>query len=83
MSFNRLASFTEQEQESLMWIQARLSGLFCPRLVMYAIESGAMRSCLNCNHFKDELCTFGNYNQKPPAKIILFGCNNHSSEIPF
>lgn len=49
------------------------------------IDEGWLRSCLNCDHFDKvkELCMFANYGQRPPAKIIVSGCENHSDLIPF
>lgn len=43
----------------------------------------ATRSCLACEHFNEsnELC--GYYNQKPPARIIAFGCDKYEDKIPF
>lgn len=53
--------------------------------IIRAIDDGnIIRSCINCNHFReaDEVCTmYGN--QRPPARIIARGCDGHSKEIPF
>ncbi len=42
------------------------------------------RRCLNCRYFneKEEVCTASN-NMRPPARIIAYGCEMHSAEIPF
>lgn len=43
------------------------------------------KSCLNCEYFNEpkELCVM--FNQRPPAKIIAFGCVKHEDkdQIPF
>lgn len=81
---DKLDRIEQRNQENLRWIQSRLGGLFCERLLRYAIESGAIRSCLNCDHFKNEMCMASSTGPaKPPAEVIVFGCNGHSGEIPF
>lgn len=43
------------------------------------------RSCINCTHFDHtkEICVLAN--QRPPAKVIVFGCRMHEDvkDIPF
>lgn len=43
------------------------------------------KNCLNCIHFNedDEICKW--YKQKPPARVIAYGCESHDDieEIPF
>ena len=43
----------------------------------------ATRTCLNCTQFNEatELC--GRCNMRPPARIIVSGCDQHEDEIPF
>lgn len=49
------------------------------------------RSCLSCEHFIErdingndvELCLFGGCNMRPPARVLVLGCENYSEEIPF
>jgi hypothetical protein len=41
-------------------------------------------SCLNCAHFQEnsETCTL--YKQRPPARVIVFGCDSFQfDDIPF
>lgn len=61
------------------------------------VNKGMMRSCLNCEKFREtqvqpgpdgkpvkitvDLCT--KYNMRPPARIIINGCRDHTDEIPF
>lgn len=41
------------------------------------------KTCLTCDHFNEpqEQCTL--YKQRPPAKIIAFGCPSYVNEVPF
>ena len=43
------------------------------------------KSCINCNHFNDkkEICLLAN--SRPPAPIIVYGCDSHieKNDIPF
>ena len=49
--------------------------------------NGITRSCVSCDHFKPapglEHC--GLVNQRPPARIIAFGCERYSDDmdVPF
>ncbi len=39
-----------------------------------------LQSCINCEHFrKNETC--GLYGIRPPAKIIVYGCEKWTSDI--
>lgn len=40
-----------------------------------------MPSCANCEHYKDEVCS--KYNAKPPAVVIVQGCEQWENCIPF
>lgn len=50
-----------------------------------AKQNHIYQSCLNCLNFQEqkELCSL--YNQRPPAKVIAFGCESwdDKDEIPF
>lgn len=51
--------------------------------IVRALMDGT-RTCLTCDHFKEvngEVC--GVYNQRPPARVIAFGCETYENEIPF
>lgn len=45
------------------------------------------KSCLNCEKFdeKQEICKHMNCNQRPPARVIAYGCPQWEDydEIPF
>lgn len=43
----------------------------------------ATRTCLNCDHFDEtkELCN--KFGQRPPARIIAFGCEHYVDRVPF
>lgn len=48
----------------------------------YLMDMGYLSSCLNCHHWQhnQEIC--GKFNQRPPAKIIVSGCEEHT-DLPF
>ena len=55
-----------------------------------AIEKNAdkyfpFQSCLNCKAFSEEKELCLKYNQRPPVRVIVFGCNSYEdiSDIPF
>jgi len=41
------------------------------------------RSCLNCEHFDSglELCMLAN--ARPPAQVIVYGCQKWEADVPF
>ena len=41
------------------------------------------KTCLTCDNFNErqEICL--TYNQRPPARVIAFGCPAYLNEIPF
>lgn len=43
----------------------------------------ATRTCLTCDHFHEQKELCGLYGQRPPARIIAFGCPSYVNEIPF
>lgn len=47
------------------------------------MDEGWFRTCLNCEHFDEpkEWCKV--WKAKPPAKVIVIGCEEHSDTIPF
>jgi hypothetical protein len=57
-----------------------------PRLlerISNAIEAeGILRNCTTCFYWQDTSETCGLYKQRPPAKIIVNGCESYD-EIPF
>lgn len=48
----------------------------------WMMEMGMFNTCLNCGHWQDnpEMCL--KFKQRPPAKIIVVGCSEHT-DIPF
>ena len=63
-------------------------------IVEWALDQGLFRSCLNCEHWNGEQApgVTLNYppetcrkhgNQRPPARIIVTGCDDHSDNIPY
>lgn len=47
------------------------------------IRTQQVASCWNCECFdkKSEICL--EFNMRPPAKVIVFGCEEWEGEIPF
>lgn len=43
------------------------------------------QSCINCINFREQTEICGLANQRPPAKIIVFGCPQYEdkNEVPF
>ena len=44
------------------------------------------RTCINCSHWQqksDEIYICDKYKMKPPPRIIINGCEQHSDTIPF
>lgn len=52
-------------------------------LYKVAIKEQLFKSCLNCIAFnsKKELCELNNL--RPPAEIVVYGCEMHDFDIPF
>jgi hypothetical protein len=52
------------------------------------VEIGEMlrkgtRHCTNCERFDDETEICRLYQARPPARVIVSGCDKHEDEIPF
>jgi len=47
------------------------------------VQRGILPSCVNCELWdeKQELCT--KWGRRPPAKVIVIGCQHHIPDIPF
>lgn len=54
-------------------------------LAGYIASADVMRSCLNCEWFDEpnEMCKV--FKQRPPARVIVEGCNSYSDkeDLPF
>lgn len=57
-------------------------------LARHMDEMGMFKSCCNCEHWlegppdnKLQIC--GKYQMRPPTKVIVCGCDDHSDNIPF
>lgn len=46
-------------------------------------DCGVFRSCLDCGNFDEptEICKL--VDQRPPARIIVHGCEQHTNLLPF
>ncbi len=40
-------------------------------------------NCISCRYFNKETDVCGVYKQRPPARIIVRGCDQHSEVMPF
>lgn len=47
------------------------------------VREGWFRSCLNCEFWQDKEEVCRKWKVRPPAKVIVTGCEDHSDEIPF
>jgi hypothetical protein len=47
------------------------------------IQQQIFRSCINCEHFNEKTEYCGVAHQRPPAKVIVFGCPKWMADIPF
>lgn len=54
----------------------------CAKAIGQAVADGRS-TCVHCRHFReaDELCLMAD--QRPPAKVIAFGCPAFDPDIPF
>lgn len=59
-------------------------------IVDWAADQGLFTSCLNCSHWTGEAPTNGEppeacrlFKARPPARIIVTGCPDHTDNIPF
>lgn len=43
----------------------------------------AFRCCLDCIHFDEEKEVCAKWNARPPARVIVNGCDDHVDKIPF
>lgn len=67
---------TDQVREKAM---RELANIF----VNFFMENGFFRSCVNCEHWSElgTICT--KFEQRPPTRIIVTGCEHHTDNIPF
>lgn len=56
----------------------------CARAIGIAVIEGRS-CCLHCVHFNEgaELCELAQPPQRPPAKVITFGCPAFDPAVPF
>lgn len=58
-------------------------------IVEWGLDQGLFRSCLNCSHWTGEnpvnvpAENCGLHRARPPARVIVTGCDDHSDIIPF
>lgn len=42
-----------------------------------------VKTCISCNSFDESTETCKMFEQRPPARIIAFGCEHFNDDIPF
>ena len=52
-------------------------------LMSSLMDAGIYRNCLTCSFFIEQMETCSVLNQRPPARVIAYGCEKHSEVIPF
>lgn len=45
------------------------------------IEHCVIATCINCEYWKNDICT--KYNAVPPPRIIVYGCETWNENLPF
>lgn len=53
------------------------------RLTQKLHAQGLIHSCLTCEHFDEASETCHVYKQRPPARVIAYGCPSWIDDIPF
>lgn len=70
--------------ELILTDQVRQDGMNKLALIIteFLMEKGFFTTCLNCSYWDNqkEICQY--YKQRPPAKVIVSGCETHT-DIPF
>lgn len=51
------------------------------RYQKHCVQNGAWHSCLNCDWWIGEQCSF--FEARPPAEVIVHGCEYWEQKIPF
>ena len=60
------------------------SGDSASDIVLQALlDRGAIRSCLNCDLWRDDPQICEKFGERPPAIVIVFGCESHLTDVPF
>ena len=75
---------TTKEQLVGLTKQLDLEQAAMPIWQLRAIRSGVIRTCINCENFDlqgGELCKL--WQSRPPARVIVLGCDKWLEEIPF
>ena len=53
------------------------------QLVNWAGMSKVYRNCLTCANFVEPMELCEKYATRPPARVIAYGCDDHSDNIPY
>ncbi len=69
-------------EDFILLLTAKLAGR---KLSVPVISNEVLQSCLNCENFDEKTETCGVYRQRPPARVIAYGCVSYSDsdDIPF
>jgi hypothetical protein len=78
--FNHILRTTER---------VRLLDALATGITEWGLDQGLFRSCLNCEHWTGENPTNAppeqcrKFRARPPARVIVTGCDDHTDLIPF
>jgi hypothetical protein len=69
--------------ENLLAAEARPAGSMKSVADILHLSYLLRRSCVTCEYFdqKNEMCKM--VSQRPPARVVAFGCEKYEQEIPF
>jgi len=85
---NRIMAKTDAERILSDTVRSDAMNTLALEMAKWMNEVGLFRSCLNCEHWiegppdnRQQMC--GKYKMRPPTKIIVCGCDDHTDNIPF
>lgn len=75
---------TEDRIKDLRHLDANIAAAirYCADELGKAVIEGR-QTCVHCKHFNNTLEVCALANQRPPARVIAFGCSSFVEDIPF
>ena len=76
--------FTSEESRTIQ-VGDRIRDLLLKEISFrFAVgNSGCLNNCLLCKHFVEHMEMCEKYGQRPPARIIAYGCPDYDASDPF